>query len=66
MEYIVKCDSAVVLPWKIIFKNIPETSIYPNIWELANVNPFFKKDDKQLVEDYRPISLLPIYGKLFE
>ena len=34
--------------------------------KLANVTPIFKKDDKQSVKNYRPISLLPICGKLFE
>ena len=60
------CDSSAVLPLKLIFQNILETSIYPNIWKLANVTPIFKQDDKQLVKNYRPISLLPICGKLFE
>ena len=36
------------------------------MWKLANVTPIFKKDDKQLVKNYRPISLLPICGKFFE
>ena len=60
------CDSSAVLPLKLIFHNILEASIYPNMWKLANVTPIFKKDDKQLVKKYRPISLLPICGKLFE
>ena len=60
------CDSSAVLPLKLIFHNILEASIYPNMWKLANVTPIFKKDDKQLVKNYRPISLLPICGKLFE
>ena len=58
------CDSSVVLP--LIFHNILETSIYPNMQKLANVTPIFKKHDKKLVKNYRPISLLPICGKLFE
>ena len=36
------------------------------MWKLANVIPIFKKDDKQLIKIYRPISLLPICGKIFE
>ena len=60
------CDESVVLPLKIIFQSILSTSIYPNMWKLANVTPIFKKGDKQLIENYRPISLLPICGKCFE
>ena len=32
----------------------------------ANVIPIFKKDKKHLVKNYRPISLLPIFAKIFE
>ena len=60
------CDNSAVLPLKLIFRNILETSIYPNMWKLANVIPIFKKNDKPLVKNYRPISLLPICSKLFE
>ena len=36
------------------------------MWELANVAPILKKSDKQLIKTYRPISLLPICGKILE
>ena len=36
------------------------------MWKLANVTPIFKKENKQLVKNYRPISLLPICGKILE
>ena len=58
------CDDSVTL--KIIFRNILLTSIYPDTWKLANVTPIFKKGDKQSIKNYRPISLLPICGKIFE
>ena len=32
----------------------------------ANSVPVHKKNDKQLVKNYRPISLLPIWGRIFE
>ena len=60
------CDESVVLPLKIIYHNILEQAIYPDLWKLANVTPIFKKEDKQLVKNYRPISLLSICGKMFE
>ena len=37
-----------------------------DIWKSSNIIPEHKKNDKQLVENYRPISLLPIFGKIFE
>ena len=60
------CEDSVVLPLKITFKNILFTGIFPDSWKLANVVPIHKKDDKQLVKNYRPISLLPICAKVFE
>ena len=36
------------------------------MWKIANVNPIFKKGNKQLIKNYRPISLLPICGKILE
>ena len=59
-------DESLVLPLKLIFLNITETGIYPDMWKLANVTPIHKKGNKQLVKNYRPISLLPICGKLLE
>ena len=60
------CDSSVVLPLQIVSQNILVSSIYTDMWELANVIPIFKKGDKQLIKNDRPISLLPICGKIFE
>ena len=60
------CDDSVILPLKIIFSDILSTSNYPNLWKVANVIPIYKKGDKQLIKNYRPISLLPICGKILE
>ena len=55
-----------MLPLQIIFANILSTSIYPDMRNLASVTPIFKKGDKQLIKYYRPLSLLPICGKILE
>ena len=36
------------------------------MWKWGNVLPTHKKESKQLKKNYRPISLLPICGKIFE
>ena len=60
------CDDDASLPLIIFFRNILLIAIYPDMWELPNVTPIFKKGDKPLIKNYRPISLLPICGKNFE
>ena len=65
-QMLLLCDDSVILPLKIIFSNILSTSIYPNLWKVANVIPIHKKGDKQLIKNYRPISPLPICGKILE
>ena len=34
--------------------------------EKSNIVPVHKKGDKQVLENYIPVSLLPILGKVFE
>ena len=48
--------------WGIIKKK----EIFPEIWKKANVAPIHKKGDKNLIKNYCPISLVPIFGKIFE
>ena len=36
------------------------------MWKLANVAPIFKNGNKQLIKNYRPISILPVCGKILE
>ena len=49
-----------------IFKHSIETSFLPLDWKLANVVPIFKKSDKKLSFNYKPISLTSVSSKLIE
>ena len=60
------CDDSIKKPLSIIYKNCITTGIYPNTWKKSNIVPVHKKGDKQFVNNYRPVSLLPIFGKVFE
>ena len=60
------CDMSIVEPLCLIFEKCLETGSYPSIWKKANVIPIHKKDSRQNKCNYRPISLLPLLGKVFE
>ena len=49
-----------------IFNKSLQLGSLPSDWKLANVVPVHKKGAKDHVENYRPISLLPIVSKVFE
>ena len=51
---------------KVIFAQSLKKEKFPEIWKAANVVSAQKKEDKSLVKHYHPISLLPIFGKVFE
>ena len=59
-------QKSILKPLKLIFENCLRTRLFPDQWKKANVVPIHKKSDKQLIENYRPVSLLPICGKIFE
>ena len=59
-------DESLLKPLFILFKNSLKLSYYPDIWKKSNIIPAHKKNDKQLVNNYRLISLLPGFGKIFE
>ena len=42
------------------------TSTFPSIWKEAKVKPLFKTGSRDDVNNYRPISILPILSKLLE
>ena len=50
-----------VRPLKLSFERAIRSSCFP-----GNIIPANKKESKKLVKNYRPISLLPIFGKIFE
>ena len=59
-------DNSLIIPLKLIFQNCLRHGIFPETWKRANVVPVHKKNEKNLKENYRPISLLPIFSKILE
>ena len=50
----------------IIFKSYIGEGHFPSGWKKANVIPAHKKGNNQVSKNYRPDSILPICGKIFE
>ena len=61
-----ECFEELALPLSIIFNNSYETAILPSLWSQANITPIFKKGDKNIAENYRPISLTSVPCKIME
>ena len=60
------CDKSICKPLELICQSGIKHGKFPNEWKMANVVPVHKKSDKQILKNYRPVSLLPICGKIFE
>ena len=63
------CEDSLVKPFSIIFiifKNCINSSVFPELWKKPNIVPIHKKNDKQLINSYRPVSLLPVRSRIFE
>jgi hypothetical protein len=50
---------------KIVNKSFTEGKV-PNLLKIAKVSPVFKSGDKSIISNYRPISVLPSFSKIFE
>ena len=49
-----------------MFQNSMAAGTFATQWKRANIVPIHKKNDKQIVSNYRPVSFLPICSKIFE
>ena len=64
---IIKQCSHILTPTLVChFNYLMEIGIFPNELKTGKITPIFKKGNEELLENYRPISTLPIFGKIFE
>ena len=60
------CAPSICKPLTLLFENCLRSGEFPNVWKRSNIVPVHKKGDKQLIKNYRPVSLFPICRKLME
>ena len=60
------CDDSPVKPLSIIFQKCIHSGVFPDSWKKSNIVPIHRKNDKQLKNNYRSVTLLPICSKIFE
>ena len=60
------CVNYYVQPLTYIFNKSIENGIFPNELKLARVVPIFKSGDPSSICNYRPISVLSFFSKIFE
>ena len=65
-HYIKLCGKSIALPLRLIFQSILNDGDFQDDCKKSHNVPCHKKDSKNLIKNYRPISLLPIFSKVFE
>ena len=65
-KLIKEAASVIAVPLCDIFNLSIQTSIFPSDWKLAKVIPIHKGDAKDVMNNYRPISVLSTIAKVFE
>ena len=60
------CAKEISIPLAHLFNLSLRTGKMPTLWKSANITPIHKGDSRELVTNYRSISLLPIPAKCLE
>ena len=65
-EYLKLINKDISKCLTLIINQSLNSGIFPDKLKIAKVTPIYKKGDKQIISNYRPISVLPVISKIFE
>ena len=64
---LIKWSNSIIAPvLASMYNKYMNSGTFPTILKVGRVTPIYKKGNKELIENYRPVSTLPIFGKIFE
>ena len=65
--HIIKKSAGIIAPHlEKYFNHCMQNGLFPDQLKLGKISPIYKKDNQELFENYRPISTLPVFGKILE
>ena len=65
-RFVRECADLICVPICDIFNQSISQGKFPDDWKYARVTPLFKQGNRDDVNNYRPISVIPIVAKVFE
>ena len=61
-----KTAHLICKPLATIYSKCMRDGIFPSVLKTGKVIPIHKKENKECIENYRPVSILPVFEKIFE
>lgn len=61
-----RCSASICVPLTLLFNQSLSTGTFPEVWKVSAITPIYKSGQKNNVKNYRPISKLCTFAKLFE
>ena len=65
-KFIKECKYNLMYPLMKIFNFSLNSGCYPSTWKLSYVTPIYKNGDRSNVDNYRPISKMNLFPKIFD
>ena len=61
-----KCSLVIIYHLYRFFDFFLTQGIFPDILKKGSISPIYKKGDCRYLDNYRPVSILPLFGKILE